>query len=119
MERDALDAELGLLKRDVKAWTIELPTATACRQADLHERLAVAEKRATELHEARSAVLVIDPAEVTAVLADFDKLWDALTPQEQTRVVELLVARIDYDGSTGRVVVTFSPAGILSLKEAA
>ena len=118
-ERDALDAELRLLKKDVQAWTQELPTATAGRQADLHERLAAAEKRATELHEARAAILVIDPAEVTAALADFDKLWAALTPAEQIRVVELLVERIDYDGATGRVVVTFSPQGTLSLGVAA
>ena len=69
-------------------------------QADLHERLATAERRATELYEARNLLLVIDPA-------------------EQTRVVELMVNRIDYDGRDGRIVVTFNPTGILSLREAA
>lgn len=61
-----LDAELSSLKKDVKAWTKELPTATAGRQADLHERMAAAEKRASDLHEARAKVLVIDPQEVAA-----------------------------------------------------
>ena len=107
------------MRRDVKAWTKELPPATASVQADLHERLAAAERRATELHEARSAIVVIDPAEVTAALSDFDALWSALTPAEQTRVVELMVNRIDYDGREGRIVVSFNPRGILSLKEAA
>jgi len=81
--------------------------------------LAAAERRATELHEARSAVVVIDPAEVTAALADFDALWSALTPAEQTRVAELLVSPIDYDGRTGRIVVTFNRTDILSLREVA
>ncbi len=111
----ALDAELRSLKSDVQAWTKELPSATANRQADLHERLAGAERRATEIHQERAAVLVIDPEEVGQALRDFAPVWETLTPQEQTRVVELLVARVDYDGNTGRVVVTFNPTGILEV----
>ena len=114
-----LDSELASLKKDVKAWTKELPTATAGRQADLHERLAAAEKRAIELHESRSKVLVIDPQEVAAALTQFDGLWAALTPAEQTRVVELLIERVDYDASTGHIVVSFNPTGILAFGRAA
>lgn len=36
-------------------------------------------------------------------------------PQEQSRVVELLVTRVDYDGATGRVVVTVNLTGILEV----
>ncbi len=96
------------MKKDVKAWTKELPTATAGRQADLHERMMAAEKRASELHEARAKVLVIDPQEVAAAFTQFDGLWAALTPAEQTQVVELLIKRVDYDGSSGRGMPTFS-----------
>ncbi len=111
----ALDKELAALKSDIGAWTNELPTAMPARQADLHERLAGAERRATEIHQEHAAVLVIDPEEVTTALRDFAPVWDTLTPQEQTRVVELLVARVDYDGETGSVVVTFNPTGILEV----
>ncbi len=111
----ALDKELAALKSDVQSWTQEIPCATANRQADLHERLAGADRRATEIHQERAAVLVIDPEEVTTALRDFAPVWDTLTPQEQTRVVELLVARVDYDGKTGSVVVTFNPTGILEV----
>lgn len=110
-----LDKELAALKSDVQSWTAELPSAQANRQADLHERLAGAERRATEIHQERAVVLVIDPEEVTTALRDFAPVWDTLTPQEQTRVVELLVARVDYDGSSGKVVVTFRPTGILKV----
>ena len=114
-----LDSELASLKKDVKAWTKELPTATAGRQADLHERMAAAEKRATELCEARAKVLVIDPQEVAAALTQFDGFWAALTPAEQTRVVELLIERVDYDASTGHIVVSFNPTSILAFGRAA
>ncbi len=110
-----LDAELRSLKSDVQSWTQELPSATANRQADLHERLGGAERRATEIHQERAAVLVIDPEEVATALRDFAPVWESLTPQEQTRAVELLVARVDYDGETGSVVVTFNPTGILEV----
>lgn len=110
-----LDKELAASKSDVQSGTSELPTATANRQADLHERLDCAERRATEIHQERAAVLVINPEEVTTALRDFAPVWDTLTPQEQTRVVELLVARVDYDGNTGSVVVTFNPTGILAV----
>ena len=95
------------------------PAATAGRQADLHERLAAAEKRATELYESRAKVLVIDPQEVATALTQFDGLWSALTPAEQTRVVELLIERVDYDASTGHIVVSFNPTGILAFGRAA
>lgn len=77
--------------------------------------MACAERRAAELHQERAAVLVIDPEGVAKALRDFAPIWDTLTPQEQTRVVELLVARVDYDGKTGNVVVTFNPTGILEV----
>jgi site-specific DNA recombinase len=35
-----------------------------------------------------------------------------MTPREQTRVIELLVERVDYDGEHGKVAVTFHPDGI-------
>jgi site-specific DNA recombinase len=85
----------------------------------LHERMAAAEKRATELYESRAKVLVIDPQEVSAALTQFDVLWAALTPAEQTQVVELLIERVDYDGSSGRIVVSFNPTGILAFGRAA
>ena len=36
-------------------------------------------------------------------------------PREQARVIGLLVARVDYSGETGKVVVTFHASGIKSL----
>ena len=64
-------------------------------------------------------MLVIDPQEVTAALVQFDGLWAVLTPAEQTQVVELLIERVDYDGSAGRIVVSFNPTGILAFGRAA
>jgi site-specific DNA recombinase len=40
-----------------------------------------------------------------------------LTPKEQARVIELLVERVDFDGSAGKVAITFRPAGIRTLAD--
>ena len=36
-------------------------------------------------------------------------------PREQERVVQLLVERIEYDGSKNKVTITFQPTGIQTL----
>ena len=54
--------------------------------------------------------------EIRATLAEFDVLWASLTPKEQARIIQLLVSRIEYDGGTGTVSITFRPSGIRALE---
>ena len=54
----------------------------------------------------------IDRGEVSAALANFDPLWEQLSPKEQERVIQLLVQRIDYDGKAETISITFHPSGI-------
>ena len=44
-------------------------------------------------------------------------MWETLVPGEQSRVLELLVEQIDYDGENGNVSLTFHPCGIKSLTQ--
>jgi site-specific DNA recombinase len=44
-----------------------------------------------------------------------DPAWGALAPDEQARVVQLLVSRVDYDGAQGKVAITFHPLGLKTL----
>jgi site-specific DNA recombinase len=48
-------------------------------------------------------------------LASFDSVWPTLRPQEQARVLDLVVKRVDYDGSKETVAITFHPTGIEAL----
>jgi hypothetical protein len=50
---------------------------------------------------------------VVTALAEFDAVWDALTPREQARVFELLVESVAYDGQAGSISVTFRTSGSL------
>jgi site-specific DNA recombinase len=87
------------------------------RLADLQERLRLAELRSSEI-DARLEALArerITEDEVAMALGTFDPVWNALSPREQTRVVQLLVERVDYDGAAGTLSITFHPAGIKTL----
>ena len=48
-------------------------------------------------------------------LANFDSVWEVLTPSEQVRVAQLLIERVEFDGSGGSVSITFPPTGIREL----
>jgi site-specific DNA recombinase len=60
---------------------------------------------------------LVDEAEVTQALAEFDSLWETLAPREQARVLEMLIERVEYDGPRGSVAVTFHSCGIQSLTQ--
>jgi site-specific DNA recombinase len=57
----------------------------------------------------------LDEAEAARTLAGLDPAWGTMTPQEQARVVQLLVSRVDYDGARGKVSITFHPLGLKTL----
>ena len=76
----------------------------------LEDRLRAVEEEATALEGQR-----IDPADLQAALAAFDPVWSHLEPAEQARVMQLLIERIDYDGGTGNLAITFRPGGVRTL----
>ena len=89
------------------------------RLADLQERIRGAEQRATQIRDqvitlSRS---IVDQREVEKAMAIFDPVWDSLTLREQVRVIQLLVERVDYDGSTGKIAITFHSSGIKTLAD--
>jgi site-specific DNA recombinase len=115
---DTLNSERRGLERDFAHWNRELHDvvlaadgglhATA-RLADLQDRIRTTERRLTDVHTEVSALdrTDVDTETITAALTKFDPVWEALTPREQTRLVELLVSRVDYNGASGKVAITF------------
>ena len=87
--------------------------------ADVQQCIRVAERRLTEIDNALISLRdeLVDEAEVSRVLADFDQLWETLAPREQGRVLELLVERVEYDGQHGSVSLTFHACGIRALTQ--
>ena len=87
------------------------------RLVEAHDRIREAERRVTQIDDELATLEgdLIDEREVATALADFDAVWDCLAPREQSRVIELLVERVAYDGDGGNISITFRPSGIKTL----
>ncbi len=131
-QRAALDAEEKSLRGKLDAAESEKTgllralaggeasgAAISDRLGDLEDRTATLAVRLAEIDRERAGVdrATVDPAEWTTALNLFDPVWDVLFPAEQARIIELLIDRIEYDGATDRLAVTFHPTGIKALAE--
>jgi site-specific DNA recombinase len=126
-----LETERRSLERDLSRWHGEVNALSAqikpgddngtliARLADLQERIARVAGRATQVREQIQAIheRLISDDEATAALSIFDPVWGSLTPNEQARVIGLLVEQVDYDGAVGRVSIAFHPSGIKTLAD--
>jgi hypothetical protein len=52
---------------------------------------------------------------VSEALSGLLPAWETMTPDEQARVVRLLVSRVGYDGQHGKASITFQPLGLKTL----
>jgi site-specific DNA recombinase len=126
-----LEAEQQGLERDLTGWQAEVRNLSprlrpdgdnnpvVARLAELQERIALVEGRVRkareQIHALRERMLGEDEAATAWSL--FDPLWGTLSPAEQSRVVGLLVERVDYDGAQGKVTISFHPTGVRALAD--
>lgn len=120
---EELETEARSLKRELANHHDDLRRfatgASVERLAEVQEQIGACEQRLTVVQN-EEAVLhtdTIDEAEFAAALAVFDPAWEALSPREQARIVNLLVEKVEYDGHQGTIAVTFRPNGIKALTE--
>ncbi len=87
------------------------------RLAEVQERIALVESRVRKVREQVHALheRMLGEDEAVEALSLFDPLWGTLSPAEQSRVVGLLVERVDYDGAQGKVTISFHPTGVRAL----
>jgi site-specific DNA recombinase len=117
LERDLLRGQSELRKLLVEVGSGATAGAVLSRLAQLQERVGQVEQRIARLRVQMEAVQQerLDEAEATRALAGLDPAWTTMTPQEQARVVRLLVSRVDYDGAQGKMAITFHPLGLKTL----
>lgn len=87
------------------------------RLAELQARLAQIEQRLARLRGQMEALQQerLNQAAATEALSGLLPAWETMTPDEQGRVVRLLVERVDYDGQHGKATITFQPLGLKTL----
>ncbi|MCK6486606.1 MAG: recombinase family protein [Phycisphaerae bacterium] len=117
-ERREIERALARLHADIRRTVSgDDQAATAPQIAELNDRVREAERRVAEI-DARVSELreeLVDEADVAAAFADFDNVWQALSPREQARALRLLVSRVEYDAVDSSIEVAFHPTGIKSL----
>lgn len=87
------------------------------RIAALQREIEATERRLSELGTDRSNLDGdhINANDLYRTLAEFDAIWASLTTKEQEQMIHLLVAKVGYDGRTGKVTVNFSNQGAKEL----
>ena len=58
---------------------------------------------------------LIDETDVARALAEFEPVWQSLSPREQSRLMQLLVSRVEHDARDGTLAIEFHPSGIKAL----
>jgi site-specific DNA recombinase len=122
----SLESERATLVREQRRLHSELRRATESAKpdmtshvADVNERLRASENRLTDVRASLADLEgeLVDEAEVTKALAEFNALWNALAPREQSQLVRAVIQRVEYDGRAGNVRIVFHPTGLRGLSE--
>lgn len=106
----------NLLVQPVDAYSRGVATSLL---ATIHERMQANERRLAELLKERERLQgdQINEEDAANALAAFDPVWASLSLREQSRLLQLLIERIDYDGRDGTISITFHPSGIKALAD--
>jgi site-specific DNA recombinase len=121
VERRRVDNELARQHAEVLNLAVEsgASAATTARIADLHDNIARGETRLVELRNEVASLERerLEPEHVAAAFADFDNVWNALSPREQAQVLALLIDRVEFDATDSSIAVTFHPSAIRALAD--
>jgi site-specific DNA recombinase len=118
-----LKEERVTLESDTARWSKEVFKMTSnitsndtespaiARLADLQERIQQNDRRMLVIDKelAEIDISVHNHVEVESTVLSFDPIWEAMTLRDQIRLLNMIVRRIDYDGESGRVTITFHP----------
>jgi site-specific DNA recombinase len=128
-QRTALDLEQDTQRRSLRGLNQSLVREAADTSVDSGARferivaqreIEATEHRLTELAAERKSCDQdrINADDLRTMLAEFDSIWSSLIAREQEQLIHLLVAKVGYDGQTGKVTVNFRSAGAKELCEA-
>ena len=117
LERDLLRGQSEVRKLLAEVGSGQSSGAAVTRLAELQARLAQIEQRLARLRGQMEALQQerLDEAAAREALSGLLPAWETMTPDEQARLVRLLVSRVDYDGQQGKVSITFQPVGLKTL----
>jgi len=119
LERDTSRWSNEIFKTSSKIKPNETDSPAVARLADLNERVHQNERRmlAIDKELAEIDTSTQNHVEIESSILSFEPIWEAMTLRDQIRLIQMVVKRVDYDGETGRVTITFHPLGGKSQSE--
>ncbi|WP_442511840.1 zinc ribbon domain-containing protein [Novipirellula sp. SH528] len=121
-EQTALATAIHRTERSIDS--LSVPTSDAAREtirldslASLNEQHHRDRMRLCNLHEQLATINSATPDRVSILRAidDLETLWDHMTLSERSRLMSLLIERIDHDPTDSNLSITLSPTGLESL----
>lgn len=112
-EQATASQEVSRLADAMSRATGAAANALIARLGTVQERTVVLERRRREVadRDETLAAQVVDADAVGRGLAQFTDVWNVLLAPERERVVRLLIERVDYDGRSDEMKISFSPTG--------
>lgn len=122
-ERQRLQGQLRRARGEIEGLVSALGSGAAngesvtSRLKELEGQVRTLNERLVEIgDQTRTANSgLADRETLISALKVFTPIWDLLYPQEQERIIHLLIKRIDFDGEASKIELTFRPAGIMTL----
>ena len=118
-EQRQLQQQLVRQHAEIRQLAVDRQANSTARIADLHDQITQAENRLEHLRASIDDLSAnrISNDDVAAAFADFDNLWESLSPREQADLLSLLIAGVEFDVRASTVSVTFHDAGIKTLAQ--
>ena len=125
--RMTLDLELESQRQRLRTLNQSVGRVAADKQLDTGARFDKLAELQREIHTVESQLMELgferklldsdrmNGDELRQMLGEFDLIWSSLTTREQEQLIRLLVAKVGYDGRTGKVTVNFCSAGAKEL----
>jgi site-specific DNA recombinase len=93
--------------------------STTARIAELQDRITRTEARLADLGAAVPGQPEITSEYVDAAFAQFDNVWEQLSPREQSRLLSLLINQVEFDAAHDRFAIRFHATAITTLAQEA
>jgi site-specific DNA recombinase len=120
----SLRADQRALRRERQGYIAQMKEAVTKGNATsrlhaLEDQIQASEQRSAEIQRELDGLeqSKMSEAEIAHALAQFDLVWQSLNPKEQARLLHLLIERVSYNRTTGRVAITFRNNGIWTLHQ--
>jgi site-specific DNA recombinase len=92
--------------------------ATSSRIADLHVRITKCESDLSRIVAGLTELerRATEKGGIAEAVLEFEAIWEALNSREKSRLIRLMVSRIEFNAKDTSIAVTFYPDALRSLK---